>query len=161
MADGRAAGYACVMEQQGASGTGDQSTTKPIEVSTLVRALEASWDHLTAFRGDTRAGNPAFGQCYPTSRVVQWFYPEYEIAKGEIWTGASLEEHYWNVRRVHGEDEFLDLSWRQFPSGSTIRGFSLLDRQAPGDSVRAKDRCALLLGRVLFYLSRHSKDSPS
>lgn len=151
--------YACVMEQQGAPGTGNQSTTKPIEVSTLVRALEASWDHLTAFRGDTREGNPAFGQCYPTSRVVQWFYPEYEIAKGEVWTGSTLEEHYWNVRRAHGENEFLDLSWQQFPTGSTIRSFSLLDRDALGDSVRAKDRCALLLGRVLFYLSTHSKET--
>lgn len=151
----------CLMEQQGAPGTGNQSSATPIEVSTLVRALEASWDHLTAFRGDIRAGNPAFGQCYPTSRVVQWFYPDYEIAKGEVWTGASLEEHYWNVRRVHGEDEFLDLSWQQFPTGSTIRSFSLLDRHALGDSVRAKDRCALLLGRVLFYLSKHPENTPA
>ena len=129
------------MEQQGAPGTGNQSSATPIEVSTLVRALEASWDHLTAFRGDIRAGNPAFGQCYPTSRVVQWFYPDYEIAKGEVWTGASLEEHYWNVRRVHGEDEFLDLSWQQFPTGSTIRPMPTW-RNRPGSPSAGGRACA-------------------
>ena len=69
-----------------------------VELPALMRALEASWDHLTSYMWETRPDNPAYGQCYPTSRVVQWFYPEYEIAKGDVWTGASVEQHFWNVR---------------------------------------------------------------
>ena len=42
-----------------------------VALASLAIALEASWDHLTAYRGVVCAGNPALGQCYPTSRVVQ------------------------------------------------------------------------------------------
>jgi hypothetical protein len=123
-----------------------------VDLQSLTRALEASWDHLTSYQGAIRPGNPAFGQCYPTSRVVQWFYPEYDIAKGNVWTGASVEEHFWNVRGAGEAAEWLDLSWRQFPAGSVVRDFLLLDRNSLGDSERAKERCALLLRRVLSHL---------
>lgn len=118
--------------------------------------MEASWDQLTSYQGANRPGNPAYGQCYPTSRVVQWFYPEYEIAKGEVWTGTSLEQHFWNVRGVSESAERLDLSWKQFPAGSVVRHFSLLDRHALGDSERARERCELLFQRVLSHLASNA-----
>ena len=126
-----------------------------VELPALTRALEASWDHLTSYMGETRPDNPAYGQCYPTSRVVQWFYPEYEIAKGDVWTGASVEQHFWNVRGQDANAEWLDLSWKQFPVGSAVRQFVLLDRNSLGDSERARARCALLLDRVLAHLAKN------
>lgn len=122
----------------------------------LASALEASWDSRTAYGGVVQPGNPAYGQCYPTARVVQWFYPEYEIAKGQVWTGASLEDHFWNVRGNGREAERLDLSWQQFPRGSVVRRFVLLDRRAVVDSAATVERCALLLQRVLLYLAQPS-----
>ncbi len=127
-----------------------------VDPATLARAVEACWDHLTAYQGAVRPGNAAFGQCYPTSRVVQWFYPEYEIAKGEVWTGSGTEQHFWNVRGTGDDTDWLDLTWQQFPAGSVVRQFSLLDRNALGDSARARDRCALLLGRVSYYLANNA-----
>jgi hypothetical protein len=125
-----------------------------VDLPILTRALEASWDHLTSYQGAIRPGNPAFGQCYPTSRVVQWFYPEYEIAKGEVWTGPSVEQHFWNIRGIGEDTEWLDLSWKQFPPGSVVRHFTLLDRESLGDSASTLERCALLLQRVLSYLAQ-------
>lgn len=127
-----------------------------VDLPTLTRALEASWDGRTSYQGAMRQGNPAFGQCYPTSRVVQWFYPEYEIARGAVWTGTSLEPHFCNVRGVGGNAEWIDLSWQQFPAGSVVRHFTLLDRTSYGDSAGTVERCALLLRRVLSYLVRSS-----
>jgi hypothetical protein len=125
----------------------------PVDLDGLAAALEASWDHRTAYRGITRPGNPAFGQCYPTSRVVQHFYPETEIARGEVWTGAGIECHFWNVRGVGPRAEWIDLSWRQFPAGSVVRRFELLDRRTLGDSPPTVERCALLLRRVMSHLA--------
>ncbi len=132
---------------------------QPIDPSTLARALEASWDHETAYQGVTRPGNPAYGQCYPTSRIVQWFYPQYEIAKGEVWTGSGIEHHFWNVCGVGADAAWLDLSWSQFPPGSVVRHFTLLDRDKLGDSAGTVERCALLLRRVLSHLTR-LRDEP-
>jgi hypothetical protein len=92
-----------------------QEPPSPIDLASLAAAIEASWDHRTAYQGITRPGNPAFGQCYPTSRVVQFFYPETEIARGDVWTGSSTECHFWNVRGSGDEAEWIDLSWKQFP----------------------------------------------
>lgn len=47
-------------------------------------ALEASWDEKTSYLAVKQEGNPALGQCYPTSRVVQHFFPETEIIKGKV-----------------------------------------------------------------------------
>ena len=44
--------------------------SKQVHPSDLARALRASWDSQTAYQGAVVPGNPAFGQCYPTSRVV-------------------------------------------------------------------------------------------
>ena len=123
-----------------------------VDRSDLARALAASWDRRTAYRGAVRPDNPAFGQCYPTARVVQWLYPEYDIASGEVWTGSAVEHHFWNVRGCGADADWLDLSWQQFPPGSVVRHHVVLDRSALGDSVATVERCVLLLRRVLLHL---------
>jgi hypothetical protein len=118
------------------------------EIARLQRALGESWDHLTAYQGAIRPGNPAYGQCYPTSRVVQWFYPDAEIASGHVWTGQDLEFHFWNVFGAGDAAEWVDLTWRQFPSGSSVKDHQVLDRDALDDSLGTLERCSLLLRRV-------------
>ncbi len=118
----------------------------------LREALAASWDTQTAFGAAEMAGNPAFGQCYPTSRVVQHFCPATEIIKGKVWTGERVETHFWNGLRLGEEWCHIDLSWQQFPAGSVVREFVVLDRQNLGDSESGIKRCALLLKRVEDYL---------
>jgi hypothetical protein len=125
----------------------------PPDLDRLAAAVEASWDKRTAYQGITRPGNPAFGQCYPTSRVVQFFYPETEIACGDVWTGASTECHFWNVRGAGNQAEWIDLSWKQFPAGSVVRQYKLLDRRSLADSPPTIERCAILLRRVLSHLA--------
>ena len=119
----------------------------------LIEAVEASWDHRTAYRGLTQPGNRAFGQCYPTSRVVQFFYPEVEIARGEVWTGSGIECHFWNVRGSGDDARWIDLTWTQFPPGSVVRRFELLDRALLADSPPTVERCELLLRRVFAHLA--------
>jgi hypothetical protein len=92
----------------------DHAPTRP-DLASLAAALEGSWDHRTAYGGVTQPGNPALGQCYPTSRVVQFFYPETEIACGDVWTGSATECHFWNVRNSGPDAEWIDLTWQQFP----------------------------------------------
>jgi len=123
-----------------------------IQIERLAPAIEASWDDRTAYQGVTKPGNPAFGQCYPTSRVVQWYFPEFEIACGDVWTGLSLECHFWNVRGSGEDLEKIDLTWSQFPSGSVVRRYEVLDRAKLGDSPATVERCALLLERVILNL---------
>jgi hypothetical protein len=124
-----------------------------VDLASLTAAIEASWDHRTAYQGLTRAGNPAFGQCYPTSRVVQFFYPDVEIVCGDVWTGSSTERHFWNVRGSGEQAEWIDLSWKQFPAGSVVRRLKLLDRELLNDSPPTVERCDLLLRRVLAFLA--------
>lgn len=135
-------------------GTSSTRSLGSVDLPALTRALETSWDRRTSYQGAVCPGNPALGQCYPTSRVVQWFYPEYEIAKGEVWTGASVEQHFWNVRGIGEHAEWLDLSWKQFPPGSVVQRFELLDRSSLDDSKGTIERCELLLQRVLSYLAQ-------
>jgi hypothetical protein len=127
----------------------------------LREALEASWDRQTAYGAVEQAGNPALGQCYPTSRVVQHYYPETEIIKGKVWTGESVEIHFWNGLPVGDEWYHIDLSWQQFPAGSVVQEFVVLDRQALGDSEATIQRCALLLKRVEGYFRNLSQPLPS
>ncbi|HTP91017.1 MAG TPA: hypothetical protein VMJ52_04740 [Xanthobacteraceae bacterium] len=123
----------------------------------LREALEASWDGQTAYGALEQAGNPALGQCYPTCRVVQHYFPATEIIKGKVWTGESEEIHFWNGLRVGDEWYHIDLSWRQFPVGSVVREFVALDRHDLGDSEATIQRCALLLKRVEDYLDKLSQ----
>jgi hypothetical protein len=114
----------------------------------LRETLEASWDGQTAYGAVAQVGNPALGQCYPTSRVVQHYYPATEIIKGKVWTGEREEIHFWNGLLTGDEWYHIDLSWQQFPAGSVVKEFVVLDRQDLGDNEATIQRCALLLKRV-------------
>jgi hypothetical protein len=118
----------------------------------LREALEASWDSETSYGRTVRPGNPAYGQCYPTARVVQHFFPETEIAEGEVWNGQEVETHFWNVLDHGGTLVHIDLSWQQFPAGSSVRAFAIRDRSTLGDSLDTSKRVEILLLRVTARL---------
>ncbi len=124
----------------------------PVSLRQLSLALEASWDRRTAYLGAHQPGNAALGQCYPTSRVVQWFFPDLEIVSGEVDTGSGLEAHFWNIDPVSNPPGHVDLTWRQFAGGSRVVRFEILDRHALNDSPPTIMRCQLLLERVLVKL---------
>lgn len=121
-------------------------------LSQLQAALQASWNRCTAHLGAFQPGNPALGQCYPTSRVIQWFYPRFDIVFGKVDTGSAVEDHFWNIDTATEPATQLDLTWQQFPETSRVLGFRLLDHLAPGDSSSTVLRCQLLLQRVLAAL---------
>ena len=122
----------------------------------LREALEASWDEQTAYQSVAQAGNAAYGQCYPTSRIVQHYYPATEIIKGKVWAGQREEIHFWNGLLVGDAWYHIDLSWQQFPAGSVVREFAVLDRRNLGDSEATIRRCAMLLERVEAYHKAHA-----
>ena len=114
----------------------------------LREAIEASWQPDTAYLQVHEAGNPALGQCYPTSRVIQHYFPETEIVEGRVWTGKKMEKHFWNIRQ-DGEDIYhIDFSWSQFPTGSVVKSFKIRDRETLGDGPETLKRIDLLLKRV-------------
>jgi hypothetical protein len=118
----------------------------------LREALEASWDATTSYGGASGPGSPR-GQCYPSAWVAQHFFPLMEIVEGEVWTGQSLEKHFWNVLVADGQEYHLDLTWQQFPPGSIVRSFKTRDRNTLGDTPATIERCGPLLDRVVKYLS--------
>ncbi len=121
----------------------------------LREALEASWDRDTSYFAAEQAGNPALGQCYPTCRVVQHYFPETEIIKGKVDTNSSREDiHFWNALHHRNDWYHIELSWQQFPPGSRVIEFIALDRNNLGDSPATIKRCELLLSRVEKYLSK-------
>jgi len=123
-----------------------------IDLLKLREAIEASWDEQTSYLAVKKEGNPALGQCYPTSRVVQHYFPETEIAKGKVWNGTEEETHFWNVLDVNGQTYHIDLSWKQFPNGSSVMSYDILDRDNLGDGEDTIRRVELLLKRVKAYL---------
>jgi hypothetical protein len=123
----------------------------------LREALVASWDKRTAYLEVEQTGNPALGQCYPTSRAVQHYYPETEIVKGKVSTGKPLEVHFWNGLRLGDDWYHIDLTWQQFPAGSIIQEFAIVKREELNDSDATMERCALLLKRVDDCLNARSR----
>jgi hypothetical protein len=123
-----------------------------ISLPQLQSALEASWSPSTAYGGAFEPGNPALGQCYPTARVVQFFFPRFDIAAGDVDTGSAIEAHFWNIDRASKPAEHVDLTWQQFPDPSRKLGFRVLDRHRFGDSPQTVLRCRALLQRVLVQL---------
>jgi hypothetical protein len=124
----------------------------PVTLPRLRFALEASWDAATAYLGAFQSGNPALGQCYPTARVVQWFFPRFDIVSGEVDTGSSVETHFWNIDQACNPPEQVDLTWQQFAAGSQVIRFKALDRHSLCDSPPTVLRCQLLLHRVRLIL---------
>ena len=121
----------------------------------LREALEASWDATTSYLAVKKKGNPALGQCYPTSRVLQHFFPEMNIIKGKVWNGKKLEIHFWNGLQIGETLYHFDLSWQQFPAHSSVREFQVLDRESLNDSDGTVRRCQVLLQRVTEYIKLH------
>ncbi|MYM26058.1 hypothetical protein GTP46_25850 [Duganella sp. FT135W] len=101
-------------------------------------------------------GNPALGQCYPTPRTVQYYYPKTEILKGKVWTGEALEIHFWNGLRIGEDWRHIDVTWQQFPANSIVQEFTVVKREQLNDSDATMLRCALLLKRVEDYLKTRS-----
>lgn len=128
--------------------------TPPVEMHRIREALEASWRKDTAYQHVEEKGNPALGQCYPTSRVVQHFFPETQVVRGFVWTGEKEEIHFWNILDVNGTTYHIDFSWRQFPPGSAVRRFELLSDDDSDSEVTVK-RIETLLKRVQDYLAAH------
>ena len=87
---------------------------------------------------------------------MQRYYPETEIIKGKVWTGETADVHFWNGLRVGDDWYHIDLSWQQFPAGSVIQEFSILERQELNDSQATMQRCELLFKRVDDYLNARS-----
>ena len=125
-----------------------------MDLITLREALEASWSAKTSYGGVWEEGNPALGQCYPTSRVVQHFLPTSEIVKGTVWTGVRHEIHFWCELKVGDAMVAIDLTWQQFPPGSVVTARETLDRNDLGDSPATVARCDLLLSDVEAHLHR-------
>lgn len=123
-----------------------------INMPKLREAIEASWGKDTAYLNTYEQGNPALGNCYPTARVVQHFFPQMEIVEGQVWTGKAMEKHFWNLLVVGGVEYHLDLSWQQFPYGSAVKEYRVRDRKTLGDSEATIKRVELLLKRVKEYL---------
>ena len=69
-----------------------------------------------------------------------------------MWNGKEIETHFWNVLKVKDDLYHIDLTWQQFPQGSKVREYTILDRNQLGDSEPTVKRCELLLERVNNYL---------
>lgn len=124
-----------------------------IDLTLLREAIEASWDEKTSYNNVSEQGNPALGQCYPTSRIVQFFFPDTEIVEGEVWTGIDTEKHFWNSLKINDQQYHIDLTWQQFPHGSVVKSWKIRDREKLGDGQKTIDRVELLNERVRNYLS--------
>jgi hypothetical protein len=131
-----------------------KSSLRKTDMVNLREALEASWDFRTANHHVSEARNPALGQCYPTSRVVQILFPETEIVEGQVQTNKGIEKHFWNVLVGDGATYHIDFTWQQFPSGSSVKSYKVRNRNTLGDSQGTIDRVELLLKRVEDYLSK-------
>lgn len=126
----------------------------------LREALEASWDKDTSFMAVQQVGNSALGQCYPTCRVVQHFYPETEIIKGKVQTKGQRDDiHFWNALSVGGYWYHIDMSWQQFAFGAKVIDFTVLDRNNLNDSDATVRRVDQLLERVTKYLAQRGLNS--
>jgi hypothetical protein len=123
-------------------------TAKKVDFIKLRDAIESAWQPDTAYQFVEEDGNPALGQCYVTSLVIQHFFPECEIIKGKVNTNHGIEKHYWNMVTVNGEGLHIDLTWHQFPVGSAIRNWELIGRNEPNRDEQLAERFEKLLARV-------------
>jgi hypothetical protein len=130
-------------------------TEKRVDMVKLRQALEDSWDAHTSYLGVFEHGNPALGNCYPTSRVIQHYFPEIEIVEGAISAPKGIEKHFWNMILVGDIEYHIDLTWQQFPKGSYVMSYIVRDRNELNDGEDAIRRVQLLQNRVQDFLSTH------
>ena len=124
-----------------------------VDMIQLREALEASWDEATSYQEVYKDGNISLGQCYPTSRVIQIFFPDTEIVEGEVWAGKRAEKHFWNLLKSNGAEYHIDFTWSQFPEGAVIKHWKIRDRVTLGDGEETISRINILHDRVKNYLS--------
>jgi hypothetical protein len=60
----------------------------------------------------------------------------FEIACGYVSTGTRVDRHFWNIRGSGDGAEWIDLSWKQFPPGSTVLRHAILDHNASATAPR-------------------------
>jgi hypothetical protein len=130
-------------------------TAPTVDLLHIREALESSWDEKTSYLGVKDDSNPALGQCYPSSWVIQHFFTEAEIIKGEVLNGSKIETHFWNGLLINETLIHIDFTWQQFPFGSSVKNFTILDRNSLNDSEKTIQRCNTLLHRVTTYLELH------
>lgn len=118
-------------------------------------ALEQSWGADTAYLSAFQQGNPALGNCYPSSRVVQHYFPDTEIVEREVQTPSGIEIHFWNILITEEFEYHIDFTWGQFPDGSYVTSYRVRDRSKLNDDNEATVRVQLLLDRVQKFLKRN------
>ena len=128
-----------------------------VDMIELREAIEASWDEKTSYRGVVEEGNPALGQCYPTSRIIQSYFPEAEIVEGQVKTRTGVEKHFWNLVDGPSWMYHIDFTWQQFPPGSHVVEYKVRDRNSLGDGDEATSRVQLLGTRVASYLAEREQ----
>lgn len=121
------------------------AVSQGVSLLVLRSALEASWDARTSHQGAASPGNPALGQCYSTSWVIQQYFPESEIVEGLVASDGREDVHFWNV---FPGDVHVDLTWHQFPLGTAVHRWRVRHRDCLGDGPQTVERCQLRLGRV-------------
>lgn len=117
-------------------------------------ALENSWRPDTAYNEVAEEGNPSKGQCYPTSRVLQSYFPELIVVKGKVDTGNGIEGHFWNMYESGEVMHHIDFTWQQFPRGSKVLQFRKLKAEELEDSDHTIWRCETLKDRCAEYLAK-------
>lgn len=116
-----------------------------LTIDRLQQVLLKSYDRKTAYpkcRDGWREDNPAYGQCVPTSLLVQHYFG------GEIY---KKDDHYFNV--IKGE--VIDLSRSQFDYDFD---YSNSKKKQPSlDQARTQERYELLKERVEKYLIKEEE----
>ncbi len=130
---------------------------KNVSIVRLREALSCSWSKDTAYLGVSEENNPSLGNCYPTSRVVQFYFPNTEIVEGRVLTPAGEEKHFWNMIVVDGVEYHVDLTWQQFPPNSRVISYKIRDRNFFNDGEDATRRVELLKERVHDFLAREQR----
>ncbi len=83
--------------------------------------VERAWNEHTSYNNYDENDwfhDPAFGQCAVTACLVTEYFG-FKIKRGVV---KDFGTHYWNY--YDGID--IDLTWRQFPAGSTLSDTSVV-----------------------------------
>ena len=129
-----------------------------VDMLLLRHALEVSWSKETSYLGGFDPANSALGQCYVTARVVEHFFPETQVVKGDVWSATTIDTHFWNVLPVGKEMIPIDFTWQQFSPGSYIRSYRRVLSDISADREVTRQRYELLKSRVVDCLTSARRD---